>query len=94
VGLDCSGAKFDPRISLNPSDPIAEFKYAVYLDDVGRPKDAVTHMRRALSSIRYHSSSTAGWALLFTMTTNTMPHLLNYSAPPRWNSCPAPLIST
>lgn len=35
-------------ISLNPSDPIAEFKYAVYLDDVGRPKDAVTHMRRAL----------------------------------------------
>ncbi|WP_348262112.1 winged helix-turn-helix domain-containing protein [Telmatobacter sp. DSM 110680] len=35
-------------ISLNPSDSIAEFKYAIYLDAVGRPQDAVTHMRRAL----------------------------------------------
>jgi TolB-like protein/DNA-binding winged helix-turn-helix (wHTH) protein/Tfp pilus assembly protein PilF len=35
-------------ISLNPSDSIAEFKYAVYLEAVGRPGDAVTHMRRAL----------------------------------------------
>jgi TolB-like protein/DNA-binding winged helix-turn-helix (wHTH) protein/Tfp pilus assembly protein PilF len=35
-------------ISLNPSDSIAEFKYAVYLDAVGRPHDAVTHMGRAL----------------------------------------------
>lgn len=35
-------------ISLNPNDPLAEFKYAVYLDAVGRPQDAVTHMRRAL----------------------------------------------
>jgi TolB-like protein/DNA-binding winged helix-turn-helix (wHTH) protein/Tfp pilus assembly protein PilF len=35
-------------ISLNPNDSIAEFKYALYLDAVGRPQDAVTHMRRAL----------------------------------------------
>ncbi len=35
-------------ISLSPSDSIAEFKYSVYLDAVGRPQDAVTHMRRAL----------------------------------------------
>lgn len=35
-------------ISLNPNDSIAEVKYAVYLDAVGRPQDAVTHMRRAL----------------------------------------------
>ncbi|MGC1421876.1 MAG: winged helix-turn-helix domain-containing protein [Terracidiphilus sp.] len=35
-------------LSLNPNDSIAEFKYAVYLDAVGRPEDAVTHMRRAL----------------------------------------------
>ncbi len=35
-------------ISINPSDSIAEFKYAVYLDAVGRPQDAVTQMRRAL----------------------------------------------
>lgn len=35
-------------IALNPNDPIAEFKYAVYLDAVDRPRDALTHMRRAL----------------------------------------------
>jgi TolB-like protein/DNA-binding winged helix-turn-helix (wHTH) protein/Tfp pilus assembly protein PilF len=35
-------------ISLNPNDSIAEFKYAVYLDAVSRPQDAVTHMRHAL----------------------------------------------
>ncbi len=35
-------------ISLNPNDSFAEFKYAVYLDAVGRPQDAVIHMRRAL----------------------------------------------
>jgi TolB-like protein/DNA-binding winged helix-turn-helix (wHTH) protein/predicted negative regulator of RcsB-dependent stress response len=35
-------------ISLNSSDSLAEFKYAVYLDAIGRPQDAVTHMRRAL----------------------------------------------
>ncbi|HEX3572502.1 MAG TPA: winged helix-turn-helix domain-containing protein [Acidobacteriaceae bacterium] len=35
-------------ISLNPNDSIAEFKYAVYLDAVGRSQEAVTHMRRAL----------------------------------------------
>jgi tetratricopeptide (TPR) repeat protein len=81
-------------ISLNPSDSIAEFKYAVYLDAVGRPQDAVAHMRRALQLDPLSSSSTAGWALLFTMTTNSMPHLLNYSAPPRWNNCPAPSKTT
>ena len=35
-------------VSLNPNDAIAEFKYAVFLDAVGRPQDAVPHMRRAL----------------------------------------------
>lgn len=35
-------------ITLSPSDSIAEFKYAVFLDAIGRPQDAVTHMRRAL----------------------------------------------
>jgi tetratricopeptide (TPR) repeat protein len=35
-------------IALNPNDAIAEFKYAVFLDAVGRPQEAVTHMRRAL----------------------------------------------
>ncbi len=35
-------------ISLNPSDSIAEFKYATYLEAIDRPQDAVTHMRRAV----------------------------------------------
>jgi TolB-like protein/DNA-binding winged helix-turn-helix (wHTH) protein/Flp pilus assembly protein TadD len=35
-------------ISLDPNDSIAEFKYAVYLDAVGRPQDAVAHMRHGL----------------------------------------------
>ncbi|WP_158792446.1 winged helix-turn-helix domain-containing protein [Granulicella sp. L60] len=35
-------------IALNPNDSIAEFKYAVYLDAVGRADAAVTHMRRAV----------------------------------------------
>jgi TolB-like protein len=35
-------------ISLNPNDSLAEFKYAVYLDAVNRPQEAVAHMRRAL----------------------------------------------
>jgi TolB-like protein/DNA-binding winged helix-turn-helix (wHTH) protein/Tfp pilus assembly protein PilF len=35
-------------ISLSPNDSIAEFKYAVYLDAVGRTQDAVSHMRRAV----------------------------------------------
>jgi TolB-like protein/DNA-binding winged helix-turn-helix (wHTH) protein/tetratricopeptide (TPR) repeat protein len=43
-----AGQNLARGISLNPNDSIAEFKYAVYLDAVGRPRDAVTHMRRAL----------------------------------------------
>ncbi len=35
-------------IALSPSDAIAEFKYAVYLDAIGRTQDAITHMRRAV----------------------------------------------
>jgi TolB-like protein/DNA-binding winged helix-turn-helix (wHTH) protein/Tfp pilus assembly protein PilF len=35
-------------ISLNPGDPIAEFKYSIYFDAAGRPQEAVTHMRHAL----------------------------------------------
>lgn len=35
-------------IALSPSDPIAEFKYSVYLDATGHPQEAVAHMRRAV----------------------------------------------
>ena len=35
-------------ISLNPTDSIGEFKYAIYLEAIDRPQDAVTHMRRAV----------------------------------------------
>jgi TolB-like protein/DNA-binding winged helix-turn-helix (wHTH) protein len=43
-----AGQNLTRGISLSPNDSIAEFKYASYLDAVGRPRDAVTHMRRAL----------------------------------------------
>jgi TolB-like protein/DNA-binding winged helix-turn-helix (wHTH) protein/Tfp pilus assembly protein PilF len=36
-------------LALSPSYPLAEMKYAVYLDAVGRPEDAVSHMRQALT---------------------------------------------
>jgi TolB-like protein/DNA-binding winged helix-turn-helix (wHTH) protein/Tfp pilus assembly protein PilF len=36
-------------IVLSPNSSLAEMKYAVYLDAVGRPEDAVSHMRRALT---------------------------------------------
>jgi TolB-like protein/DNA-binding winged helix-turn-helix (wHTH) protein/Tfp pilus assembly protein PilF len=36
-------------IALSPSYSLAEMKYAVYLDAVGRPQEAVVHMRRALA---------------------------------------------
>jgi TolB-like protein/DNA-binding winged helix-turn-helix (wHTH) protein/Flp pilus assembly protein TadD len=35
-------------IALNPGYSLAEMKYAVYLDAIGRPEEAVAHMRRAL----------------------------------------------
>ena len=35
-------------IALSPSSSISEMKYAVYLDAVGRPEEAVAHERRAL----------------------------------------------
>jgi TolB-like protein/DNA-binding winged helix-turn-helix (wHTH) protein/Tfp pilus assembly protein PilF len=36
-------------IALSPSYSLGEMKYAVYLDAVGRPEDAVSHMRQALT---------------------------------------------
>jgi DNA-binding winged helix-turn-helix (wHTH) protein/tetratricopeptide (TPR) repeat protein len=36
-------------IALSPNSALAEMKYAVYLDAVGRPQEAVSHMRRALT---------------------------------------------
>jgi tetratricopeptide (TPR) repeat protein len=45
---EAAGQNLTRGIALNPNDSVAEFKYAVYLDAVGRPEDAVTHMNRAL----------------------------------------------
>jgi len=36
-------------LALSPSYSLAEMKYAVYLDAVGRPEDAVSHMRQAVA---------------------------------------------
>jgi len=35
-------------IELSPNDSLAELHYAIYLDAMNRPEEAVTHMRRAL----------------------------------------------
>jgi len=43
-----AGQNLDRGLSLDPNDSIAEFKYATYLEAVGRPQDAVAHMRRAV----------------------------------------------
>jgi tetratricopeptide (TPR) repeat protein len=43
-----AGTNLIRGISLNPNDSIAEFKYAVFLDAMDDPQEAVTHMRRAL----------------------------------------------
>jgi tetratricopeptide (TPR) repeat protein len=43
-----AGQNLTRGIALNPNDSVAEFKYAVFLDAMGQPQDAVAHMRRAL----------------------------------------------
>ncbi len=44
-----AGQNLTRGIELNPSDAIAEFKYATFLDAMDRPGEAVAHMRRALT---------------------------------------------
>lgn len=50
-GWDWAQAERNLRrgIALSPSYSIAEMKYAVYLDAIARPQEAVAHMRRALA---------------------------------------------
>jgi len=43
-----AGQNLARGIELDPNDSVAEFKYAVYLDAMAHPQDAVAHMRRAL----------------------------------------------
>src|SRR6185437_11739235 len=43
-----AGQNLTRGIELNPNDAIAEFQYAVYLDAINSPSEAVSHMRRAL----------------------------------------------
>ena len=45
---NAAGQNLARGIELNPNDSVAEFKYAVYLDAMDRPQDALTHMRRAV----------------------------------------------
>jgi TolB-like protein/DNA-binding winged helix-turn-helix (wHTH) protein/tetratricopeptide (TPR) repeat protein len=44
-----AGQNLTRGIELNPSDAIAEFKYATFLDAMDRPREAVDHMRRAVT---------------------------------------------
>ncbi len=43
-----AGRDLEKGIALNPSNSLAEMHYAIYLDAMARPEDAVSHMRRAL----------------------------------------------
>jgi TolB-like protein/Flp pilus assembly protein TadD len=43
-----AGRDLEKAIALSPGDSLAEMNYSIYLDAMGRPEDAVTHMRRAL----------------------------------------------
>jgi TolB-like protein len=43
-----AGRDLEKAIALSPGDSLAELNYSIYLDAMGRPEDAVTHMRRAL----------------------------------------------
>jgi tetratricopeptide (TPR) repeat protein len=43
-----AGRDLEKGIALSPSDSLAEMQYSIYLDAMGRPEEAVAHMRRAL----------------------------------------------
>ena len=43
-----AGRDLEKGIALSPSNSLAEMQYSIYLDAMGRPEDAVAHMRRAL----------------------------------------------
>ncbi len=43
-----AGRDLEKGLTLNPNNSIAELQYAIYLDAVDRPGDAVTQMRQAL----------------------------------------------
>src|SRR6185437_11458284 len=42
-----AGQNLARGIELDPNDSIAEFQYAVFLDAINSPSEAVSHMRRA-----------------------------------------------
>ncbi len=43
-----AGRDLEKGIALSPNDSLAEMQYSIYLDAMGRPEEAVAHMRRAL----------------------------------------------
>jgi TolB-like protein/Tfp pilus assembly protein PilF len=43
-----AGRDLEKGIALSPSNSLAEMQYSIYLDSMGRPDDAVAHMRRAV----------------------------------------------
>lgn len=49
-GKDWSSAGLDLEkgLALSPNNSLAEMQYSIYLDAMGRPEDAVAHMRRAV----------------------------------------------
>jgi TolB-like protein len=43
-----AGRDLERGLALSPSNSLAEMQYSIYLDAMGRPEDAVAHMRRAV----------------------------------------------
>jgi TolB-like protein/Tfp pilus assembly protein PilF len=43
-----AGRDLEKGLALSPSNSLAEMQYSIYLDAMGRPEDAVAHMRRAV----------------------------------------------
>jgi TolB-like protein/Flp pilus assembly protein TadD len=43
-----AGRDLERSLALSPSNSLAEMQYSIYLDAMGRPEDAVAHMRRAV----------------------------------------------
>jgi TolB-like protein/DNA-binding winged helix-turn-helix (wHTH) protein/Tfp pilus assembly protein PilF len=43
-----SGHDLEKGLALSPNNSFAQLQYSLYLDAVGRPEDAVTHMRQGL----------------------------------------------
>ena len=62
-----AGRGVERAVQLNPNSALAEVEYVIYLDSMGRPEEAVSHMRHALElySLSFFVNRHLGSALYF-----------------------------